>query len=237
MISRKANVGNSRQRASGFSLVELLVVVVIGIILVAVSSMTMMPLMQQQHVTNAYNTTLAAMRQARDNAVAQALPYKVTFSNAAIPNTVVVAPDFSTISNASTTTLSLPTLNFQLPLDVAFVASGLPTVPPDAVNSAGYGTGVVPIDFGYTSSGGTGGQQTIWFCPDGSAQTTASCYGSGNWDGGVVYIDGPVTVNNGTATVSNMLNYRALTLWGATGRIHGWRLYSKSGGGYQWVRQ
>ena len=33
------------------------------------------------------------------------------------------------------------------------------------------------------------------------------------------------------------MSSRAITLWGATGRIHGWRFYNATGGGYQWVRQ
>jgi len=46
-----------------------------------------------------------------------------------------------------------------------------------------------------------------------------------NWSGGVIYM-----------ARSDMLSFRALTLWGGTGRIHGWRLYGL-GTGYQWVRQ
>ena len=55
--------------------------VAISIIVSVVSVVSLMPLLKSQHVTNAYNTTLAAMRQARDNAVSQRTSYSVTFSN------------------------------------------------------------------------------------------------------------------------------------------------------------
>jgi len=69
----------SRQRASGFSLIEMTMVVALIIILASITFISLVPVMKQQRVTNAYNTTLAAMRQARDNAVAQRTSYSVTF--------------------------------------------------------------------------------------------------------------------------------------------------------------
>jgi len=49
--------------------------------------------MKQQRITNAYNTTLGAMRQARDNAVSQRTSYSVTFYTSLSPvvNTITVA--------------------------------------------------------------------------------------------------------------------------------------------------
>jgi len=81
-----------RHQASGFSLVEMMIVIAIGITVTVISVVSLVPLLSQQHVTNAYNITLAAMRLARDNAVAQRTSYSVTFSNAATPSTIVVAP-------------------------------------------------------------------------------------------------------------------------------------------------
>jgi Tfp pilus assembly protein FimT len=218
MRSLEKNAGRSRHRASGFSLIEMTMVLAISIIVSVVSVMSLVPAMQQYRLSNAYNTTLAAMRQARDNAVSQRTSYSVTFTTSVTPliNTITVAPTlagFQGDQNAVT---------YTLPTDVAFLAqTGLPSTGPD-----GFGTGTTAIDFGWTGSGtGTGGATVIYFCPDGSSQASSTCAAS--WSGGVVYI-----ARNG-----DLLSSRAITLWGGTGRVHGWRLYSNGGGGYQWLRQ
>jgi type II secretory pathway pseudopilin PulG len=222
MKSRRTNVKRRRHGASGFSLVELVVVVAISIVVTVVSVISLVPMMNTQHVANAYNTTLAAMRQARDNAVAQRTSYSVTFSNSGTPNTITVSPTLAGFQGDQNTAI------YQLPPDVSFVTSS-------AISSAptpdGYGTGANAIDFGYTANGtGTGGQSTIYFCPDGSAQDAEGGAGNclGSWDGGVVYL----------ARSGDVLSSRAVSLWGGTGRIHGWRLYPATGTGvYQWLRQ
>jgi Tfp pilus assembly protein FimT len=207
-------------------------VVAISIILTVVSVISLMPLLQAQHLTNAYNTTIGVIRQARDNAISQRTSYSVTFatvgSGASAINTITLAPTDAFGNQLSTTA-------YQLPTDVWFlVGSGVSGVQgPD-----GFGTSATAIDFGYTTSGGTGGSNVIYFCPDGSAQTASTCSGSGNFDSGAVYLNGPVAYVNGTGSspTGYALNSRAISLWGATGRIHGWRAYAK-GTSYQWVRQ
>ena len=219
-----SNARERRHRASGFSLLEMLTVVALIIVMGSITFMSLIPALKQQRVTNAYNTTMAAMRQARDSAVAQRTSYSVTFSNGATPNTITVAPTLTggfQGQQASTT--------YTLPTDVTFVAqSGLPNTAATAPDNY-YNASLLPIDFGYTANGATGGSSVIYFCPDGSAQDAENGAGNclGSWDGGVVYI-----ARNG-----EILSSRAVTLWGGTGRIHGWRLYPKTGGGYQWLRQ
>jgi prepilin-type N-terminal cleavage/methylation domain-containing protein len=217
----------TRNRASGFSLLEMLMVCALICIIATISFVSMIPIVKQQHVVNAYNTTIAAMRLARDNAVAQRTTYSVTFQNSSVPNTIVVAPVLPTGGSAFTGQQSSQT--YQLPTDTTFLAqSGLPASQSTAPDNY-YSTSLLSIDLGYTANGGTGGSSTVYFCPDGSAQDaedgTGNC--SGSWDGGVVYI----------SQSGNILSSRAVTLWGGTGRIRGWRLYNKSGGGYQWLRQ
>lgn len=207
-------------RASGFSLIEMVSVLAIIIILATISVISLIPALKQQRVTNAYNTTLSAIRLARDNAVSQRTSYSVTFSTATTPNTITVAPTFAGFQGAQTTQI------YQLPNDVSFDAepSLASTPPPDS-----YGTGLLAIDFGYTANGGTGGVRTIYFCPDGSSQDAEGGGGNclGSWDGGVVYIARP----------GDLMSSRAITLWGGTGRIRGWRIYSNGVGGYRWQRQ
>lgn len=224
-IRRPTSIARERRhRASGFSLLEMMTVVALIIVMSSISFMSLMPALRQQRVTNAYNTTMAALRQARDSAVAQRTSYSVTFSNSSIPNTITVAPTLvgGFQGQQSATTYSLPT-------DVTFLAqSGLPNTAATVPDNY-YASALLPIDFGYTANGGTGGASTIYFCPDGSAQDAENGAGNclGSWDGGVVYI----------ARSGEILSSRAVSLWGGTGRIHGWRLYPKTGGGYQWLRQ
>lgn len=227
MKSLGRNVGHRRRGANGFSLSELMIVLTVIIIMTSFAAMSLKPLLAQQHLTNAYNTTLGALRQARDNSIAQSTSYQVTFANnTGAPSTITVAPTTAFNGNQNSVT-------YKLPSDVTFlVQTGFPstaTTVPD-----GYGAGATAIDLGYTANGGAGGSNTIYFCPDGSAQTLACASGgystSGgyaiNWSGGVVYI----------GQTGNILSARAFTVWGGTGRIHGWRLYY-TGGVYQWQRQ
>jgi Tfp pilus assembly protein FimT len=205
----------------------MVITLAISIVVTVISVMTLVPLLNQQHVINAYDTTLGAMRLARDNAVAQRTSYSVTFSSTASPNTIVVAPVLPTGGTSYSGQQSAVT--YQFPTDVKFLAqTGLPNTALTAPDGY-YNSSLYPIDLGFAADAYTAGVQTVYFCPDGSAQNaedgTGNC--SGSWDGGVVYI----------AQSGNLLSSRAITLWGGTGRIHGWRLYAKSGGGYQWMRQ
>jgi Tfp pilus assembly protein FimT len=218
MTSLERNALRRRHRERGFSLLEVVTVLAISIIVSVVSVISLIPMLKQGRVTNAYNTTLSALRQARDNAIAQRTSYSVTIANGA-SSTITVTPTLSTFQGAQNTTV------YKLPTDMTFnVQTGFPTTGPD-----GYGSGITAIDFGYTANGSTGGQTTIYFCPDGSAQDVEGGAGncSGSWDGGVLYIARP----------GEILSSRAITLWGGTGRIRGWRLYSNGSGGYQWLRQ
>ena len=219
----ETNAGHRRHRESGFSLIEMMAVIAISIIVAAFAMFGLVPAVKGQHVVNAYNTTLSSLRQARDNAVSQSTSYSVTFSNSSTPNTITVAP---TLTGALAFNGDQKSVSYQLPNDVTFYAapSIASTPAPD-----GFGTGLNAIDFGYTANGNAGGTTTsvVYFCPDGSAQISSACAGGGNWDNGVVYL----------SQTGNLLSSRAVDVWGGTGRIHGWRLYSNGSGGYQWLRQ
>jgi len=217
----KTNVAEFRHRAAGFSLLEMMVVALIILIVAKMSFMSLIPALKQQRVNNAYNTTLGAMRQARDNAVSQRTSYSVTFNITGSSGSITVAPTLSGFQGDQST------VTYKLPTDVTFDAE-----PPVATTPTpdGFGSGSTAIDFGYTASGsGSGGQTTIYFCPDGSSQNAVGGAGQclGNWSGGVVYI----------ARSGEVLSSRAISLWGGTGRVRGWRLYSNGSGGYQWLRQ
>jgi len=61
----------------------------------------------------------------------------------------------------------------------------------------------------------------VMFVPDGSAQDLI-----GNFNSGVVYV----------GLTGNLFSMRAVSVFGTTGRVRGWRLYPQ-GGGAQWSQQ
>ena len=108
-------------------------------------------MMKQQRVTNAYNTTLAAMRQARDNAVSQRTSYSVTFS------TTAPAEHDHRIPHADGRITGVAEYRDLSIADGRVVYCAIGAVSATAPDS--YGTGLTAIDFGYTANGATGGQR------------------------------------------------------------------------------
>jgi type II secretory pathway pseudopilin PulG len=221
MKNLRINEQPGTQRARGFSLLEMTMVLALVIVVASIGFMSLQPSLRAQRVTNGYNTTLSALRMARDNAVSQRTSYHLQFIKTTTSSTITVSPTLSTFQGAQRT------VTYALPFDIAFSAeAGIPTSnPPD-----GFGSGLTAIDFGYTPQGtGSGGAADLYFCPDGSVQDATNGAGNcaGNWNSGVVYIARP----------GELLSSRAITVWGGTGRIRGWRLYNTGSGGAAWKRQ
>jgi prepilin-type N-terminal cleavage/methylation domain-containing protein len=196
-------------RSRGFSLMELLITMAIGLTIAGIAAMAYVPVMSQQHVTNAYNTTLTALRRAHDQAAGDMRIYVVSFT----------APGTISVNQNSTTGPLLFTS--VLPSDVTFhIEPGVPTSATVAPTTPdGFGTAAYPIDFDQGVP--PGGSTVVQFNPDGTATDI-----NGNINNGVVYL----------GKVGNLYSCRAVTLWGATGRLRGWRLY-KSGANYAWSQQ
>lgn len=188
----------------GFSLLEMMIVCAIFLIVGGITTMALIPAWQQTRITNAYNTTLMVMRRAHDEAVAERRVFVVSFNNSAIPNTVTVTQN---------TTAGPVLVSAVLPPEIAFTTvSGMPTSPNSPPTTPdGFGTGGFPVDL---DVGVTPGTTTIFFYPDGTAQDSV-----GNISNGVVYVARPGDLYSG----------RAITVWGATGRVRGWRLFLTSG--------
>ncbi len=193
------------RRTQGFSLIEMMIVMAVFLIASAISAMFIQPLLLEARVTNAYNTTLMTLRHARDIAVSQRQVFYVTF-NGGNPNTISITQGSSGVVVAT----------YPLPTDVGFNAlTGLPAAPntPD-----GFGNGGTAIDFDQGITGGV--KNVIYFYPDGTGEDVV-----GNINNGVVYI----------ARTGQLYSSRAITLWGATGRMRGWRLYNN--GNPYWRQQ
>jgi prepilin-type N-terminal cleavage/methylation domain-containing protein len=192
------------RRMRGFSLLEMMAVIAIGLVVSVMAMITLQPSLKYARVTNAYNITLMTMRQARDIAIAQRQVYYVTFTHNVIP------PDQITITQGATGTV---VNTFTIPNDVAFQAQvGLPGAGKTPDN---FGSGGTAIDFDQGVAGGT--KNIVYFYPDGTSEDV-----NGNINNGVIYI----------ARTNDLYSSRAITLWGATGRLRGWRLYNFSNSAY-----
>ena len=75
------------RKTRGFSLLELLIVISIGLIMGGVTFMAMKPLFNENHVDQAYDTTLSVMRNYRNLSITQSKRYIVFFT---APGTITV---------------------------------------------------------------------------------------------------------------------------------------------------
>jgi Tfp pilus assembly protein FimT len=181
--------------------------VTLGVLMVGggIAIMNISGALRGAHVETAYQNTLNQMRFARQVAIDKRTVCRVDF---VAPGTITVTQAFADGNPVQTETLTLPA-------DVKYtIVAGMPT--PPAATPDNIGNGTIAIDFDRVKAGGG---TTIFFQPDGSALDAV-----GLPNDGVIYIARPNELNGA----------RAITLLGTTGRIRGWRLGAKSGGGVVW---
>ena len=204
---------SNKQR--GFSLLELLITIAIGMTIAGVTFIAMRPLFNRSHIDNAYDTTLMALRDTRHLAITQSHQYYVTFNPAGYSaGTILVQYQPAAVAGV------LPALQmvktYTIPTDIQFaVAAGFPANSPD-----NFGTGITAIDFGQGL--GAGSLTYVCFMPDGSSRDQL-----GNYNSGVVYLTRPL---------DDKYSSRAISVWGATGRVRGWRLNQQAGAPV-WMQQ
>ncbi len=209
-VGSAARGTDRKHRMRGFSLIELLIVVVVLLITAGITFIFVDPVLKQMRVDTAYSTTMSAMDTARSRATAMRRIYAVTFT---LPGTV-------TVTDAQDITVP-PILTATLPNDVAFDAEkGIPATTATAPDRLGNGQpdGPVCFDIGVTVNCSF----TFFFFPDGSARDAA-----GNINNGVVYIARP----------TELMSSRAITLFGLSGRVRGWRLNKTVPAGVTYWRQ
>ena len=195
----------------------MMITVSIALILCAVTFIAFQPILNQGHINSAYDTTLMALRNTRNLAITQSHEYYVNFNPAGFPaGTIQIQYQPPAVGAGAAPPLQ-QVITYSIPSDVSFaVQAGFPASAPD-----GFGAGVNAIDFGQTLAGEP--LNYVVFMPDGSSQDNL-----GNYNSGMVYLTRPG---------DNIYNSsRAITVWGATGRIRGWRLAQQAGVA-TWVQQ
>jgi prepilin-type N-terminal cleavage/methylation domain-containing protein len=204
------------RKNTGFSLLELMITITIALVLTGVSYVALNPVLNQAHINSAYDTTLMALRNTRNLAITQSHEYYVNFNPAGFPaGTIQVEYQPGPVGGIAQPIQQV--ITYSIPSDVSFaVQAGFPAVTPD-----GFGTGVNAIDFGQSLAGEP--MNYVVFMPDGSAQDNL-----GNFNSGIIYLTRPGDNKYNSS--------RAITVWGATGRIRGWRLSQTAGVG-TWVQQ
>lgn len=184
-------------REPGFTLLETALVVAIMMIVAAVSVLSLPPALRSMRLNSAREMTGSVLGRAHGLAVDNKCVYQVDF---ALPNSM-------SITQTATGSLVLQTT---LPVGVNFDAEpGIPSTPTTTPDGFGSGTVTGAIDF--DADFGLGGATRIYFYPDGSARDQ-----NGHINNGVIYIAQP----------GDLMSSRAVTLWGLTGRVKSWRIFS-----------
>ena len=196
-----------------------MIVVVVMMIVAGISIMAVQPALKDARTNQAYEAVLMQLRVARQRAVSERKQYIVCFGGGSAPAgalTPMGAPTAGSVQmfrwDAGTALSAAAQISAnQLPTDMQFqTLAGLPngaaTVPD------GFGAGITAIDFDQGVAAGIKNQ--VLFMPDGSAHDI-----NGSLNSGIIYV----------ARTSDLYSSRAVTLYGATGRIRGWRLISSSG--------
>lgn len=207
-------------------MLEMVIVVAIIMLMAAVTVMSLQPAIKNARADTAFQNVLMQLKVARQRAIGQRTQYIVCFGANSAPQgatTQLGAPGAQSVqlfSWTATTALSsaVQVDSIDLPSDMQFqTLSAFPTNPASVPD--GFGNGRTAIDFDQGVNVAIQNQVVFW--PDGSAHDT-----NGNFNNGIIYV----------ARTGDLNNSRAITLYGATGRVRGWRLDGTSGS-YKWIEQ
>jgi prepilin-type N-terminal cleavage/methylation domain-containing protein len=197
----------------GFSLLELMIVLSIFLIASVMAMMSIGPALRDARCNNAYATALTQLRRSRQTAIDQRKRYIAVFN---APQTIqIFRQDGGTPLPARVLVSTI-----QLPTDIQFRAEpGIPNIVTQSPDNLGTGARAIDLDQGVAG----GLQNEVHFFPDGTARDVNQ-----NINNGVVYLARP----------GELYSSRAVSLFGATGRIKGWRLVPNGGPGTpRWIQQ
>jgi len=205
-------------RMRGFTLLEMLVAVSVFLIVSVITFSTLAPAIKDARVNGSYSQVLEEMRTARELAIENRKTFLLTFNPAGLP----VGRHGMQINqlNAGAVGAIYQQVPIVLPSDVHFqVLPGLPNTNATVPDSMGTGGTAIQFDIGVNG----GAPNQIYFFPDGSARDI-----NNNINNGIVYV----------ARDNDVYSSRAVTLYGAAGRVRGWRLYPPAGvGNGTWSQQ
>jgi type II secretory pathway pseudopilin PulG len=222
---KKKTSRDGSRRESGFSLLEMMIVCCLFLIVGGMTFMAVQPVLKDARANQAFEDALMSLRTARQRAITERKQYIVCFgvatpTGALTPLGVPTAQSIQIFRWDAGTALSAAAqiTNNKLPTDMLFqtvggIPTGVATVPD------GFGNGGTAIDFDQNVAGAIKNQ--VLFMPDGSAHDV-----NGNLNSGIIYV----------GRSADLYSSRAVTLYGATGRIRGWRLI-KSAGAPLWMQQ
>lgn len=205
----------ARNRMRGFSLLEMMMVLALMLIASSITFMSLQPALKDSRVNSAYNLTLMTMRRSRQRAVDERKTYIVTFI---APRTMQIwRQDGAVPPNPAPPPVLLNT--YTLPPDISF--NNEPGIPTTAAGTPdGFGIGAFPVDFSVDYGGGF---TSIYFRPDGGGYDQL-----GRLNNGVLYLNRP----------GELYSSRAISMFGLTGQLHGWRLVNNQAAGTtSWTTQ
>lgn len=221
-----------RRKERGFSLLEALVVISIIAIMGGMAFISTRDALKNQRAESALQDVLNMTRTARQLAIDKRRVFMVSYSaGPGMMTMTVTAPNNSAAGCAAATapwpdppgSASPPTpviANF----DFAWITGAPVALTGSSAAPDGFGTGAAPsgpINFVSTKN-----PTSVCFYPDGSARDANNAF-----NGGVLYLAPAATSEASTSIRLN--NMRAVTIFGPTGRISGWRI-SQTSSGLQW---
>ncbi len=210
LLTMKERQATAR-RMRGFTLLEMLVAVSVFLVVSVITFTNLAPAIKDARINGSYNQVLEEMRTARQLAVANRKTYLLTFNPPGLP----VGRDGMQINqlNAGAVGAIYNQVPVLLPTDVHFrVIPGIPNTNASVPDNMGTGGTAIQFDIGVNG----GAPNQIYFFPDGSARDI-----NNNINNGIVYV----------ARDNDLYSSRAITLYGAAGRVRGWRLYPPTGVG------
>ncbi|ABF41001.1 hypothetical protein Acid345_2000 [Candidatus Koribacter versatilis Ellin345] len=216
-----------RRGERGFSMLELAIVVAITLIAGSIVFMSTREAIKNQRGERALQDMLGVTRSARQLAIDRRRVFKVAYGASPASITVTVTPATNSSGGCTAATSQWPdspaTANPPDKIDGFYdflFVTGAPnsaTTAPDGLG-AGKTAGV-----NFTSTLDT---TSVCFYPDGSARDSNNQYSSG-----LIYV-APTTAADPNTT-SRLNSMRAMTIFGPTGRISGWKL-SQTSSGLRW---
>ena len=215
----KKRYHKANQSSQGFSMIELLVVVMIILILIGMGIPHILSTMKEARNRGAYEDVLSSIRRAHEVAVDRRRIVKLDFTkkpNANTAATITFTQQVLVPGNPPTFVLA-PAVNssnpetITLPLDMDFMKPpAAATNNPDSLGTPSSGT-----DYGYSGVVPGAGLSTMYFQVDGTVLRDSQI---GAVASGVIYV----------GRNADPLSYRAVSILGSTGRAKGWSLNSNT---------